>query len=101
MTLSKKSRVIVKENQVSCELEEERVILNLDDNVYYGLNEVGSAVWDLIQQPTYVSEICDAIAQQFEVKSGDCEKDVLVMLGQLEEASLLQVLSSSNEPKEV
>ena len=98
MNLSISSRVVATSDHVSCELEGEAVILNLGDCVYYGLNEPALAIWEFIQKPVFVWEIRDEIVRQFQVESDSCEKDVLNLLGQLEDSSLVQIVSSPDEP---
>jgi len=97
MALSINSRVVATSDHVSCELEGEAVILNLNDTVYYGLNEVALSIWEQIQKPVFVWEIRDEIVRQFQVESDRCEKDVLNLLGQLKDSTLLQIVSSSDE----
>jgi hypothetical protein len=96
MDLSISSRVVASKNYVSCELEGEAVILNLDDSVYYGLNETALAVWARIGEPTFVWEIRDEIVRQFQVEPDSCETDLLNLLSQLKDSSLLQIISSSS-----
>ncbi|MBG0792650.1 PqqD family protein [Methylocystis sp. H62] len=90
MNLSTDSWVAATSNQASCELEGEAVILSLEDCVYYGLNEVGFAVWALIQTPACVVDIRDQVARRFEVELDVCEKDILNLLEQLRDAGLVQ-----------
>jgi hypothetical protein len=94
MNLSINSRVVAIRDHVSCKLEGEAVILNLDDCVYYGLNEGALAIWELMQKPAFVWEIRDEIVRQFQVESDSCERDILNLLGQLKDSSLLQIVSS-------
>ena len=97
MSLSVSSRVVATSEHVSCELDGEAVILSLDDAVYYGLNETGFAIWNLMQKPTFVWEIRDEIVRQFQIESDICEKDLLNLLGQLKESSLLQIVGPSED----
>jgi hypothetical protein len=85
------TRVVATRNQVSSTLEGEAVILNLDDCVYYGLNETGLAVWELAQEPVFAWQIRDEIVRRFEVKSDSCESEILSLLEQLKNSSLLEV----------
>ena len=55
------ARVRARVEQVSCELGDEAVILNLEDGAYYGLNEVAARVWKIVQEPRTVGEIRDAL----------------------------------------
>ena len=59
--ISEHSVVIASSEQVSCDLDGEAVILNLKDDVYYGLNPVGARIWNLIQEPKTVGKIKDVL----------------------------------------
>jgi hypothetical protein len=91
MQLSIESRVVATNQNVFCELDGEAVILNLDHGVYYGLNESSLEIWKLIQKPAFVWEIRDAILEQFRVEPVSCESDLLNLLGQLKDSSLLEI----------
>ncbi len=48
--------------QVSSKIADETVILNHQKGIYYGLNEVGTFIWDYIKtQPSTFEEIQDAV----------------------------------------
>ena len=54
--------------QVSCEVNGETVILHFDSGNYFGLNDVGTLVWKMIQQPYSVRDLRDAILSEYEVE---------------------------------
>jgi hypothetical protein len=83
------------QDQVSCDLSGESAILNLKAGVYYGLNEVGTRVWKLLQEPKKVSELRDAILKEYEVERHRCEADIMGLLQDLLENGLIEV---RNEP---
>ncbi len=89
------STIVVSQDQVSCDLSGESAILNLKAGVYYGLNEVGTRVWKLIQEPKRVSELRDAILEEYEVEPHRCEADIMVLLQDLLQNGLIEV---RNEP---
>jgi hypothetical protein len=78
-------------DQVSCDLQGEAVILNFDSGVYYGLNQVGAYVWELIQQPRPVSEILFMVLDEYDVGADRCENDLIVLLKDLKGAGLIHV----------
>ena len=82
--ISCRSVVVAAKDQVSCDLSGEAAILNLDDGMYYGLNEVGARIWSLLSEPTTVSEILDQLEREFDVDSEQCEKDLVMLLSQLQ-----------------
>lgn len=89
--ISCNSVVTVATDQVSCDLKGEAAILNLNDGVYYGLNEVGARIWSLLSEPITVSHIRDQLEREYDVDSGRCEKDLVELLSKLEDAGLIEV----------
>ena len=83
--------VVVSQDQVSCDLSGESAILNLKAGIYYGLNEVGTRIWKLIQEPRRVGEIRDAILEDYEVEPDRCEADILSLLQELLDNGLIEV----------
>lgn len=87
--------VVAAQDQVSCRLEGEIAILSLSNGVYYGLDQIGAQVWDLLQEPKSVREICDVIVQEYEVEPDCCRKDLLELLGRLQVEGLIEVRGDS------
>jgi hypothetical protein len=87
------SVVLAAPTQVGCSLGEEVMILNLEDGVYYGLDAVGSRIWELLQKPRSVAEICEVLVEEFEVEKQRCEQDLLGFLRELHDARLIEVTS--------
>ncbi len=56
----------------------------------YSLNELGTAIWELIDGKTSVSSIVDRICTEFEVSCEVAASDVQEYLECLEEAGLIQ-----------
>jgi hypothetical protein len=91
----KETQVAVSHNQVSTDLGEEVAILNLESGVYYGLSNVGAAIWNLICEPTTVAQIHESILAQYDVTSETLYNDLIDLLNQLAEAGLI-TLSNEN-----
>lgn len=95
-TIAPGSTVVVSPHQVSTSLGHEAVILGADAGEYFGLNEVGARIWELVQQPVRVSAICAALCAEYEVEAADCERDVLELLAALKERGLLDVRANAS-----
>ena len=52
---------------------------------------MGARVWNLIQDPRRVGDICDAIMREYDVSQERCESDVLDVLQQLAGQQLIEV----------
>ena len=92
MKINLATRVVVAKGQLSQELKGEAVVLDAHRGVYYGLDPVGSRIWQLMQNPKLVREIRDAILAEYEVESRQCEKDLLSLLHQLAANGLIEVV---------
>ena len=89
--LSAQSVVKAASSQVSCDLNDEAVILNLADGVYYGLNPVGSRIWVRIQESTVVADLCQSLLGDYDVEPDRCLNEVLMLLQDLAGHGLIEV----------
>ena len=91
MTISEDSIVVAVKSQVSCQIDAETVVLHYDNGLYFGLNEVGTFIWNQVQQPRKVQEVLDAILCEYEVSREQCERDLFTLLEELSEKGLVEV----------
>jgi hypothetical protein len=91
MHIGSDSIVLATGSQVSTALGNETVILHFQKGSYFGLNEVGSAIWSRLQQPRTVRELCDAVLAEFEVDRERCRQDVLALLERLHSEGLIEI----------
>lgn len=85
------SLVVASPDQVSSDLGEETVLLSMTDARYYGLQGVGGQVWAAIATPARVSEVCAAIAREYDAPLADVERDVLAFLRDLMQRGLVEL----------
>ena len=87
--------VVAAKDQVSSDLGDEAAILNLKNETYYGLNSVAAQVWQLIRTPRTAREVWEAVAAEYDVEPGRCERDVLALLQKLADAGLVDVANET------
>ena len=92
-TLVESSLVAAAKEHIGCNLGEEEVILNLASGVYYGLNSVGSRIWELVQKPITVGEIVGTVLNEYGVDRTACEDAISKFLKELADHGLLERLS--------
>ncbi len=83
--------VVLSSEQLSTTVDDEEVILDTEEGVYYGLNPVGAHVWELLHEPVTVSDIVDSITEQYDVSRDRCEADVRAFVADLRDAGLVAV----------
>lgn len=82
-------------DQVSCDLAGEAVILHLESGVYYGLNEVGAAIWRRVQEPTGIGSLREALLAEYDVEPDRCDRDLLLLLQDLAACGLIENLDGT------
>lgn len=70
--------------------EEESVLLSLETQHYYSLNETGSRIWDLLSANRTISEIAEAISNEWEIGPDEAEEYVRSFLDDLHEEGLVE-----------
>jgi hypothetical protein len=76
------------------ELDGEAVLLNLDAGVYYGLDPVGTKIWELIGEYGSLQSVFDAMLREYDVDATILENDLLRLVSEL----CANGLSSSGDP---
>jgi len=73
------------------DLSGEGVLLNLKTGVYFGLDPVGTHVWRLLQAPTTVGQILDALTDAYDVGRDRCLDDLGKLLAAMADNSLILI----------
>jgi Coenzyme PQQ synthesis protein D (PqqD) len=55
----------------------ELVMLSVSAGRYYGLNSVGARIWELLETPMTVAQICARLCEEYNVEAQECETEVL------------------------
>jgi hypothetical protein len=91
MMITPHTLVTVSKHQVSCDLAGEVAILNLKNSGYYGLDQVGTRIWQFIGEPRPVSAIRDALVSEYEIDAEQCERDLIELLQSLATEGLVEI----------
>ncbi|MFC1996048.1 PqqD family protein [Chloroflexota bacterium] len=71
----------------------ESVLLHLETNQYFSLNETGTLIWQEIMAERNLGEIGGQLENRFEVSSDDAAQSVLTLVGQLVSEKLVSLKS--------
>lgn len=82
-------RIVPASKAADSRVGEELVILNLEDGTYYGLDAVGTRIWELLKQDHAPRAICARLSQEFEVSLDVIEADTRAFLSDLMENALV------------
>ena len=76
---------------LTAEVDDELVMLDPRDSVYYGLNAVGRRIWELLERPQSVATLCATLQDQFDELPETCHAEVLSFLERLSDARLAEL----------
>ncbi len=70
---------------------DELVLLDLERGVYYGLNEAGARIWQLLAEGGSIAVVAARMAEEFDVAPEEVERDVLALVEELRERELVVI----------
>lgn len=80
-----------KENQLFSEIDEEVVMLSVENSEYYGMDKVGSRIWQLIEREITFKDLIKVLTEEYDVTEEQCKEDTIKFLEQLEEKKLIDI----------
>ena len=84
------SRWRIAEDAVANAVGGETVILHLGNGNYYGLDTIGTVLWEGLKAGKLPSEVCNAIIDEYDVGREQVEADIARFLTELEENDLVE-----------
>jgi len=74
---------------VSSDIDGETVMMSIEKGEYFGLDSVGSRIWELIENPIEVNRLIELLLEEFEVDREQCQADTFEFLNLLHDKNLL------------
>jgi hypothetical protein len=73
-------------------IDGEVVMMSLDQGEYFGLDAMGSRIWNLMEKPMRLGDLCRHLADAFDVEAERCRREVTVFLGEIEKCGLIRIV---------
>ena len=89
--ISLERTVRIGEETVFRELAGEAILLQLEAGMYFGLDPVGTRLWQLIAERGSLREVFEHARQEFDVDDATLERDLLALVTQLADKKLVSV----------
>jgi hypothetical protein len=78
-----------KSDSLFSEIDGEVVMLSIENGEYYGMDEIGSRIWHLLENPLTFKELIAKLTVEFTVSDDQCKSDVIGFLDKLIEKKLI------------
>ena len=73
------------------ELQGEAVLLHLGSESYYGLDDVGTRMWQLLNEQHDMDDVVKKLLAEYDVEEASLRSDLAQLINQLADAGLIQV----------
>jgi len=93
--ISLDAQVTIPEGILFKDLSGETVLLNLNTGVYFGLDPIGTRIWQLLQNGQSLHQVLTYLLEEFDVNQARCEADLMQLVTSLCEHGLLEPVASS------
>jgi hypothetical protein len=81
--------IILSPEVISQEVSGETVLLDLESENYFGLDEVGTRIWQLIKESGDLRAICNTLLEEYEVGEERLQTDLESLLGEISGLGLI------------
>jgi hypothetical protein len=93
--LSFLDRMVVPTHVLIRVLDKESVLLNIDTERYFGLDETGTRMWQLVTAAPKIELAYQQLLDEYEVEPELLHQNLMELLGKLVENGLLQIASTN------
>jgi len=73
------------------DLDGEAVILHLGSGTYFGMNAVGTRIWQLIARHGRLAAVLDDLCQEYDAGRDELQHDLLELVARLADAKLVEM----------
>ena len=89
--ISMKVKLSIGKDVVSRQVKNEEVILNLATGTYFGLDQVGTFIWQKIKADTALEQIYQDLLEEYQAEPERIKKDLLALTQRLQKSQLIHV----------
>jgi hypothetical protein len=89
--ITKESTVIRNNEVFASEIDNEVVMMHIQTGKYYGLDDIGSRIWEMMEAKIRVEDLIQQLLEEYEVSEEECTRDVLELLENLQTNDLILV----------
>ncbi len=71
-------------------IDEEVVFLDLNRGEYYGLDKVGTRIWEILEEPHYFNELIGKLLEEYEIDRNTIESQTFEFLSRMLNKNLIR-----------
>jgi hypothetical protein len=80
----------VSKEVISSKIDEEVILMSIEADTYFGIDEVGSRIWEMLsKQPASANELVSLLLKEYDVDEQTCIQDVTSFINEMADRKLL------------
>ncbi len=83
------------DSMLSSDLGDETIMMDMEKGLYYGLDAVGTRIWQLVEQPIPVCRLCEELLAEYEVSPEACEQEVAQFLTKMLDSGIVEIVEEA------
>jgi hypothetical protein len=87
--------VLRSETIVVGQIDEDVMMADIETGKYAQLNPSGSRIWELLDRPKTITELCEDLEKEFKVSREICQRDVIYFLQELVRRGVVVIRTDS------
>jgi hypothetical protein len=80
------------ENILFSEIDQDKVMIDIERGAYFGMNPVAGDIWEMLQNPLTPQQVIENLLAAYEVEPETCQKETMQVLQRMVRLKLVQVL---------
>ena len=86
------NRIKIREQILKRNFDDETLILNLDNENYYGLDAIGTRFLELLMESGTIQQAYDVLVTEYEVDPETLRNDLIKLLNLLERNGIIEII---------
>jgi len=84
-------KIIVADTVFAQEIDGEMVLLDMNIENYFGLDEIGTDIWKTVEDKKVIQDVYETLLEEFDVEEEVLKKDLIDFIKELESSGLIEV----------
>lgn len=84
-------KVKISDNVLFQEIDNEYVLLNMETELYFGLNDIGAMAWQIISQEGTTDTLIEKLMSEYNVPAEILTNDIYQLLDELNKEQLITI----------
>jgi len=76
---------------IHANIDNETMLMSLSNGEYYGMNDIGSKIWELLENSMSVAELISELTNIYELTAKQCEQDIQPFLTSLHDKDIIEL----------